>query len=131
ITEALSVRFSIPTVEAEELKRRVGVLPDQNAAVVEAVAEAIRPLVSELRSSFEYLASGDPKARVASLGLSGGSAMLPGLVNALGAELGIEVFLADPLMRLRESRHRGYHDELTVSRSSAAVSVGLALAMAS
>jgi hypothetical protein len=57
--------------------------------------------------------------------------MMPGLVEVLAGELGIEVFLADPLLRVRESRHRGYHDQLTLSRSSAAVSVGLALAMAS
>ena len=55
----------------------------------------------------------------------------PVTAKVLGREFGIEVFLADPLIRLRESRHRGYHDELSLLRSSAAVSVGLALATAS
>jgi type IV pilus assembly protein PilM len=99
--------------------------------VGDVIREALRPLISELRSSFEYLAAGGTQLRVETLALCGGSAGLPGLVGVLGEEFGIEVFLADPLIRLRESRHRGYHDELSLFRSSAAVSVGLALATAS
>jgi type IV pilus assembly protein PilM len=131
ITEALSSRLKVSLADAERLKCEVGLRSDQHPQVGDAIHEALRPLVSELRSSFEYLAAGDSQLRVASLALCGGSAPMPGLIDSLSSELGIDVFVADPLMRLRESRHRGYHDELTVSRSSAAVSVGLALATAS
>jgi type IV pilus assembly protein PilM len=131
ITEAISTRLQISLADAEQVKCQVGLMPDQNSRVAEVISEAIRPLISELRSSFEYLAAGENQARVAGLSLCGGTAMMPGLVATLSKELGIEVGLADPLMRLRESRHRGYHDELTLFRSSAAVSVGLALATAS
>jgi type IV pilus assembly protein PilM len=134
ITDAIANRLHIPPADAEVLKCRGGLSAEQNPQVAEVIREALKPLVSELRSSFEYLAAGiagDTTLRVASLALCGGSANMRGLVEALGQELGIEVLLADPLVRVRESRHRGYHDELTLSRSSAAVSVGLALAMAS
>ncbi len=131
ITDAIATKLNVSTVDAERLKREVGLLPNPNPLVGEVIREALRPLISELRSSFEYLAAGDTQLRVESLALCGGTAILPGLVDALAEEFGIEVFLADPLIRLRESRHRGYHDELSLFRSSAAVSVGLALAAAS
>jgi type IV pilus assembly protein PilM len=131
ITDAIANKLNVSPVDAERLKREIGLLPNPDQKVGDIIREALRPLVSELRSSFEYLAAGDAQLRVESLALCGGSAMLPGLPDALGREFGIDVFLADPLIRLRESRHRGYHDELSLFRSSAAVSVGLALATAS
>ena len=82
--------------DAERLKREIGLLPNPNPQVGDVIREALRPLISELRSSFEYLAAADAQLRVESLALCGGSAMLPGLVDALGKEFGIEVFLADP-----------------------------------
>ena len=131
VTEALSKALDIAPAEAEALKCRVGLQPDADPRVAKVITEALRPLISELRSSFEYLASGESPARVASLSICGGSARLPGLVASLAEEFALPVRLADPLVRLRETRHRGYHDELSLFRSSAAVSVGLALAMAS
>jgi type IV pilus assembly protein PilM len=131
ITDAIAAKLKVSPADAERLKREIGLLPNANPQVGDVIREALKPLISELRSSFEYLAAGDAQNRVESLALCGGSAMLPGLADVLGREFGIEVFLADPLIRLRESRHRGYHDELSLLRSSAAVSVGLALATAS
>ena len=131
ITDAIANKLKIAPVDAERLKREIGLLPNPNPQVGNVIRDAIRPLISELRSSFEYLAAADAQSRVDSLALCGGSAILPGLVDTLAGEFGIEVFLADPLVRLRENRHRGYHDELSLFRSSAAVSVGLALATAS
>jgi type IV pilus assembly protein PilM len=131
ITDALVTKLKLAPADAERLKREVGLLANPDPQIAAVITDALRPLVSELRSSFEYLAAGDSQLRVDSLALCGGSAILPGLVDAFAQEFGIEVFLADPLIRLRESRHRGYHDELSLYRSSAAVSVGLALAAAS
>lgn len=132
VTDTIADRLKISLQEAEDLKCRVGLLPDENPQVMAAVRDAMRPLISELRSSFAYLASaGEAAARVSSLSLCGGSARLPGLVENLHEELGVTVFLADPLMRVSESKGRGSHDELGLFRSSAAVSIGLALAGAS
>jgi type IV pilus assembly protein PilM len=131
VTEAIAARLKIPLQEAEDLKCRVGLLPSESPEVQAAVRDAMRSLISELRSSFAYLASGgESAARVASLALCGGSARLPGLVDTLHEELGVPVFLADPLMRVSESKGRGSHDELGLFRSSATVSIGLALAAA-
>jgi type IV pilus assembly protein PilM len=131
VTEFIADRLKLSFDEAEELKCRIGLRPDQDAAVTSAVRDALRSLVSELRSSFAYLAGGgEAAARVSSLALCGGSASLPGLVEMLHEELGVEVFLADPLMRVTQAA-RGNHGQLNQLRSSAAVSIGLALAAAS
>ena len=51
---------------------------------------------------------------------------MPGLPEALGAQLGIDVFVADPTVRLRGTES----DLLAPHRSSAAVSLGLSLGAA-
>ncbi len=133
ITEAIVTRLSVTREEAEEMKCRLGLLPTENFMASEVIHEAVRPLISELRSSFAYLSSngaGPATSKVASLGLCGGSALIPGLVEALQRELDVEVYLADPLMRLRESRRRGKHNQLALHRSSAAISIGLTLGAA-
>jgi len=130
ITEMIASRLSISAAEAEDFKCRYGLLPIEDLRAAEVMREALRPLISEIRSSFVYLQASDPEARVASLGLCGGSALLPGLVDTLYRELGVEVYIADPLMRLRESRRRGKHNQLNMFRSSATISIGLTLAAA-
>jgi type IV pilus assembly protein PilM len=94
------------------------------------VAEAIRPLISEIRSSFNYFAQGNPDTRIKRLALVGGAALLPGLPEKLTDELGVPAFLSDPLQRVNDSRKGGRHDALGRLRSSAAVSVGLTLGAA-
>jgi type IV pilus assembly protein PilM len=130
VTETVRARLSVSTEEAEEIKCRAGMLAGNNPLITEVIGEAMRPLISELRSSFAYLAAGDSPTRVASLSLCGGSARMPGLVDALARELDVEVFSADPLMRLKESRRRGKHNQLAMFRSSAAISIGLTLGTA-
>jgi type IV pilus assembly protein PilM len=145
ITDVIAERLTVPVADAEALKCRFGLhefaahQPGQSAVagqdanvgrVAGIVAEAIRPLIGEIRSSIAYVKSADAQARVANLGLTGGGAMLPGLPDLLHRELGIDVFLADPLRRLNESRRRGKHNELARFRSSAAISLGLTLGAA-
>jgi type IV pilus assembly protein PilM len=141
ITAVIAERMTVPAAEAEALKCRFGlgrastgpmslVGPPEAGRVAAIVTEAIRPLIGEIRSSIAYVKSGDAQARVANLALTGGGATLPGLPDLLHRELGVDVFLADPLQRLNESRKRGKHNELARFRSSAAISIGLTLGAA-
>lgn len=106
-------------------------LDEHIGKVADIIAEALRPLISEIRNSFAYVKSVDDEARVANLALTGGGAMLPGLVERLHSELDVDVLIADPLQRLNELDARGKHNELARYRSSAAISVGLTLGAAS
>jgi type IV pilus assembly protein PilM len=126
ITERIAERLGANIAEAEAIKCRVGLLDEGGPDTAAVVREAIRPLMNEIGSSFAYLTTGERQSRVARVALSGGGALLPGLVPALSELLGLETVLADPMIRVREHR-QGRHTNHESFRSSAAVSIGLTL----
>ncbi|GIE88085.1 type IV pilus assembly protein PilM [Actinoplanes regularis] len=126
ITESIATRLGIPAPQAEDLKCRHGLEGDGNPDSPAAVADAVRPLANELRSSFTYLASGERQKQVTRLSLCGGGALMPGLAQHLQQQLGIVVMYADSTSRLRDTRRareRGFDSFVP----SAAVSIGLTL----
>lgn len=131
INHALTTRLGLTASQAEELKCRSGLNVDaeypENVAVI---AEALRPLITELRSSFAYFGNTNPDAPIRRLALVGGGALLPGLTDELSRQLGVPAFLPDPLQRVNDTRRGGRHDNLDRFRSSAAVSIGLTLGAA-
>ena len=126
ITKSVGDRLGVATEEAEMIKREVGLVGVDRPDAVAAVRQAVGALISEIRSSFIYLTSGDQQRRVTRLALSGGGALLPGLDRALHEELGADVVVADPLARLRGNGVVVAAD-LEQHRSSAAVALGLTL----
>ncbi len=130
LTKVLATRLGVAVPEAETIKCRVGVKQDGDSETAEIVEEALRPLVTEVRSSFNYFSSANPGHRVRRLALVGGAALLPGLPELLTEELGMPAFLTDPLQRVQDLRRGGRHDVLGRFRSSAAVSIGLTLGAA-
>lgn len=137
ITNLISTRMDLTTAEAEKVKCRHGLVADAgdtDAERIEVIAEALRPLVAEIRGSFNYFTSAHPDLQVKRLALVGGAALLPGLTQQLTDELGVPTFLSDPMQRVVQTRKSGKHagqvDALSRFRSSAAVSIGLTLGAA-
>jgi type IV pilus assembly protein PilM len=130
VTRLMATRLGMSTAEAETLKCRVGLVRGEGPESADVVAEAIRPLINEIRSSLNYYASSHPNSKVKRLALVGGSALLPGLSDRLTDQLGVQAFLSDPLQRVSDSRSGGRHDVLGRFRSSAAVAIGLTLGAA-
>lgn len=131
VTDLVATRLGVTPLDAEKLKCRVGLNGGTDEAeCAEVVAEAIRPLVTEIRASFNYFAAGNPDDRVRRLALVGGAALLPGLPELLTEQIGVRAFLSDPLQRVGDLRNGGRHDVLARIRSSAAVSIGLTLGAA-
>lgn len=130
VTKMVATRLGLTNSEAETVKCRVGLRATESEEGAQVIAEAIRPLVGEIRGSFNYFASANPGHRVQRLALVGGAALLPGLPETLSEELGVPVFLSDPLQRVHDLRKGGRHDVLARFRSSAAVSIGLTLGAA-
>ena len=130
VTRLMASRLGMSAAEAEMLKCRVGLTRGEGPESADVVEEAIRPLLSEIRSSLNYFTSANPEVRVARLALVGGAAQLPGLVGKLAEYLDVPTFLSDPLQRVSDSRRGGRHDVLARFRSSAAVSIGLTLGAA-
>lgn len=140
ITAHLATNLGLSPADAERLKCRQGLRPtsdgeeDSAADRVEAVGEALRPLISEIRSSLNYYSSANPGAQVKRLALVGGAALLPGLTDELTERLAVPAYLSDPLQRVNQPRKNGKQitpiDVLGRHRSSAAVSIGLTLGAA-
>jgi type IV pilus assembly protein PilM len=126
ITEAIASRVGATLEEAEALKCRIGLNAAEGPETAEVVAVALRPLISEIRSSFAYLTSVGQKTKVARLVLAGGGGLLPGLVVLLSEQLDLVASIADPLMRLREVR-KSKQATFDRFRASASVSIGLTL----
>jgi type IV pilus assembly protein PilM len=125
VTQLIAARLDLPAAEAEALKCRVGLLADESVAdgeTADVIREAVRPLITEIRNSFAYLTAGEQQRRVTRLALSGGGAQLPGLLDALSQQLGVEAVPVDPTIRLRRTG-----DELAQLGTTAAVSIGLTL----
>jgi type IV pilus assembly protein PilM len=129
ITEALAGRLNIDREPAEDRKRKVGLNTDTDPEAAGVIREAVRPLINEIRSSFAYLNTGERAARVARVLLAGGGAQLPGLLEALSAQLNVEVSFADPLIRFATGR-RTPPEALDRFRTVAAVSIGLTMGAA-
>lgn len=130
VTKLMANRLGMPTAEAEALKCRVGLIRGEGPETSEVVTEALRPLIAEIRGSFNYFAQAHPNDRVNRLALVGGASLLPGLTDRLSRDLGVPTFLSDPLQRVSDLRRGGRHDVLARFRSSAAVSIGLTLGAA-
>jgi type IV pilus assembly protein PilM len=129
ITESMATRLGIPSDEAEILKCRFGLHGDGAPATADAAADAVRPLVNELRSSFTDLAAGERQKQVTRVALCGGGALMPGLAEHVQEKLNVQVLYADSAGRLRDirkARQRGFDRFVP----SAAVSIGLTLGAA-
>lgn len=129
ITANIATRLGVSPAEAEMLKCRYGLHGDGRPDTATAAADAVRPLVNELRSSFTYLASGERQKQVTRIALCGGSALMPGLAQHLQELLRVAVVYADGAGRLRDTRkarERGFDSFVP----SAAVSIGLTLGAA-
>jgi type IV pilus assembly protein PilM len=129
ITASMATRLGVTVAEAEALKCRFGLHGDGRPDAAAAAADAIRPVVNELRSSFTYLASGERQKQVTRVSLCGGGALMPGLAEYVQEQLDVSVMYADITGRLRDTqkaRQRGFDS----FAPSAAVSIGLTLGAA-
>jgi type IV pilus assembly protein PilM len=104
LTAAVSNRLGVPVPEAEALKARIGLWAEKGAEVAEAVREALRPLINEIRGSFAYLSTSGRQTQVSRLVLSGGGGHLPGLPDSLAGQLDVRVEAANALTRISYER---------------------------
>jgi type IV pilus assembly protein PilM len=103
LTEAIARNLGIPTEEAEELKRRVGVSP---GPAYQQVAGAMKPvlesLLAEIRNAMRFQEEHSlSRKKVQRILLSGGGARLSGLTGWLSSAFSneVNVALGDPFCR--------------------------------
>jgi type IV pilus assembly protein PilM len=128
LTEEISDRMGINEQEAESAKRDVGLYGD-HSEITRMLAEALRPLVAEIRTSVQYYRSSSAGEQLTRMSLTGGGSRLPGMAQMLEEQLGVPTRIVDPTQHLENQdspilSHGGDHDDLS------AVSIGLAMGAA-
>ncbi len=126
-TEALQREFNLSFENAEALKRGrevEGYSIADGASVLESVGTE---LAAEIQKTFDFFSTTASEGNVDSVVLSGGCALTPGLQDTLGARLGCELEVMNPLRRV-QYRESDFNKEWIQSIAPMmAVSVGLAL----
>lgn len=97
LTKALETAIGLDSAQAEQYKRSYGLDGSQfQGKVRDALLPPVNMLLTEIRKSVQFFINQNPQESVQRVVLSGGSAMLPSLVQHVTNELGVEVLIAAP-----------------------------------
>ena len=97
LTKTLEQRVGLDAVQAEQYKRTYGLRTDQfEGKVGQALLPALQVLFAEVKNPIQFFVSQHTQAAAERIVLSGGSALLPDLVQYVATELGTEVLIAAP-----------------------------------
>lgn len=124
LTTVLAERLGIDPAEAEVAKREEGLTGARDVA--DALQDAVTPLLTDIRTSLNYFRSGNGGVRLEHVSLTGRGALLPGLADAVSAQVGTTASV-ETGDRLAGSTSRRAAADLTWS---SALGVGLAIGMA-
>lgn len=101
ISGAISKYLNIEQKKAEQLKYDLGVcaIDSKNKEILKVVEEAVDPVVNEIKYAINLYQSKNNRSTEKII-LSGGSALLPNLVNYLSNVLNTKVIIGDPWARV-------------------------------
>lgn len=99
LTKALEAAIGLDTDQAEQYKRTYGLDESQfQGKVKDALLPAMNMILSEIRKSVQFFVNQNPQQTVQRVVLSGGTSILPGAVQHITNELGVEVLVASPFV---------------------------------
>jgi type IV pilus assembly protein PilM len=129
VTEQIADRLSVQPVEAEVMKRELG-LHGHRDDVANTLRDGLRPLVAEIRTSIGYYRSTSAGPPIERIGLTGGGAALNGIAELVQDQIGLPCVVVDPLQHVRnrhasKSVRNGGADDMP-----SAVALGLAMGAA-
>jgi type IV pilus assembly protein PilM len=129
LTDRLVERANLSPGDAEAAKAQVGLLTG-NREVSDLLADGIRPLLAEIRSSVHYFGTMNPGVSIQRVSITGGTAAMPGFAAAIGEHLGIETVLVEPMQHIRNRWANKDTKAPEAQLAASAVSVGLAMGAA-
>lgn len=128
LTRAISTDFSFEFAQAEEYKRNYGLDQTQLDGKIHASLKlVVDSIVAEIRRGIEFYKTRTLLAPPDQYMLIGDGALLPGLVEYLAQNMGVNVQLADPWIGVRMSSKQ----QTILSRSGPAYAVAVGLALKS
>ena len=98
LTTALADRLDISEEDAEMIKCEVG-LDDDRPETTRVLAEALRPLMAEIRTSVQYFRTSND-LQITRMSLTGGGSALRGLPEALEQQTRISTRVVDPMQHV-------------------------------
>lgn len=128
VTEAIAGALGIPFDEAEKAKIE-GQGDDEQARALfrEGVIVHAEPICSEIERSVDYFRSTFGAESIKQVLLSGGGAMIPGIVDDLTRRLGVETEVINPFRKITYDKNVLNRETADSIGPVAAVCVGLAL----
>ncbi|MEO9239752.1 MAG: type IV pilus assembly protein PilM, partial [Jatrophihabitantaceae bacterium] len=129
LTERLVDGMSLHWNDAERAKCEVG-LSGGHADIASKLAEGIRPLLAEIRSSIHYFSATNDGAQIERISLTGGASGLPGLASALAEQIGVPTKVVTPMQHIRNRWASKQAQNEEAEGFASAVSVGLAMGAA-
>lgn len=106
-TKALAQDLGIPLPQAEEFKKTYGIHEDQlEGKVYRSIQPIFSVVIDEIKRSITFFQNKFPDEVISTIILSGGSAKLPGLVEALVNSVGIETQVGNPWTRIDKDPQR-------------------------
>jgi type IV pilus assembly protein PilM len=129
ITKAIKQNLGLELSQAEEYKKAYGL----DAQYADGkVANVIKPLIdtilTELKRAVVFFTNQRPSANIKKVVLTGGSALMPGLILYAASNLDHEVQLAKPLRNIQITPQLEKHRKFLIDNESIlATAIGLAL----
>ncbi|HET6878334.1 MAG TPA: type IV pilus assembly protein PilM [Jatrophihabitans sp.] len=129
LTEMLVSKAGLDTETAEAAKCEIG-LTGPDPRVADAMNQAVRPLLAEIRSSIQYFGSTNAGARIERISLTGGGARLRGLAELLAQQVDAPTRVVSPTQHIRNRLLPSGQPDGHTETAATAVSVGLAMGAA-
>ncbi len=106
-TKAIAQDLGFPIPQAEEYKKAYGLKSDQiEGKIYRTLKPIFSVIVDEIKRSITFFQNKFSEEVMAALIISGGSARLPGLVEALTEAVGIETQIGNPWTRVAKDQSR-------------------------
>ena len=97
LTKTLEKTVNIDANQAEQYKRAYGIEPAQfEGKIRAALLPQVNELVAQVRKAMQFYNSQSNQNTIKRVVLSGGACLLPGFVQYVTEQLGIEVLMASP-----------------------------------
>ena len=129
LTANVADRLNIELLEAEQLKRRHG-LDGDDPEITRSLAEGLRPLLAEIRTSIGYFSSSRAGAQIERISLTGGGSNLAGIARAMTEQIGVPAGVVDPLQHIRNRHASKEIRGAELEGAPSAVALGLAMGAA-
>lgn len=132
-TEAISNELGLSAVDAENLKRHVGIglgVAPEHRPAAEAVARVTQTLAETIRNTLVYYAANHPGAAAEIVLLTGGGSQLPGFGQYLASASRANVAFGNPLANFSLGGSMPKGDDLARLAPYVPVAVGLAMGVA-